>query len=979
MIQIHEKVRLTYPFKCKYSMIFYASYQPTYIKTSSSHAVYLLRSFPSTYVGPIVRGVRPSATDVNSLVEQTRRMDERLAKLRSQLATEKTKWDSATQSNSGSYWSSATTKVPLRSTVVSGSTSAKPQSSTVKGMTKSSVATSMALEARANSQGRGGSGPAQSSSGHEDLSLRGQSRTTLGLSSENARQALGTTSYNNSVSFSSSVGPIHPGRPTSSSKLLLPPPTDARLNVNLPSRSRDASTCTASLSTTLNNSQLPRSGSDLPASTGTSMGSSSLADGGPGSLLQGTYNEAEAHRGFAEARAMFLGQPLHHTSSTETDSRPPGVIVSPHISNTRPTTTSTSTETSTDFPEPGAPGSLLQGTFDEAANARDFAEARRSWLKDSGLAQSTSLSSSLPSTRSSTALGKQGPQGGNRLTALVTNAVREISQETRKRTSDNQSRHASDLEFADKVDEYDGEGEEGLPGALLNGVYDETANRKEFEQARLAFLRSIGLANDTSRTSDGSTQSNGEITAINKSVASNTSTQAEHGSIKPSHLITPSTIDHQDLETETDTTPGSLLYGNYDEEANQREFQAARLEFLESLGLGEQKSSDLKEGNHRTSTQTTDVDQGPNTRTGVSDGLALFPPAKVDNERNQVRTAAAYAAQKAGILPTATESSNVLALGREADRELGIGDIWDVLASRIDIDSLRKPQANTSGTSESESNKGNRRRSEYIGVDGRHGDSSDNAPESTNEIAVSSLLLARPTLAIDTSVISRIPSGRSHVQISTQPGNISNAGRPTVPTTACYNCYKLVLSKNAVEEGSKTFCSDSCSNIYKTSTESRRETMRQALERARALANKAGKTTESTTNEPLKHDNNMDSSTVPPIDASSQTKQESLSKNAPNQRVTSPSYPSAVDHHSALSPTPARVGGDSLPEKIATRATLSSAQYNRDDRLMIKDKSRDPSSLSLANQHQEQPASRPPTTKPSAEAFYVQEPDSDEG
>jgi hypothetical protein len=93
---------------------------------------------------------------------------------------------------------------------------------------------------------------------------------------------------------------------------------------------------------------------------------------GPGSLLQGAFDESESSNSFAEARMLWMKEEAGENGG-KMGGEAGGIG--------RETTLEIDAEQRA--VSPGGFGSLMDGTYDEAANADAFAEARQQWIDDS--------------------------------------------------------------------------------------------------------------------------------------------------------------------------------------------------------------------------------------------------------------------------------------------------------------------------------------------------------------------------------------------------------------------------------------------------------------------------------------------------------------------------------------------------------------------------------------------------------------------
>jgi len=169
----------------------------------------------------------------------------------------------------------------------------------------------------------------------------------------------------------------------------------------------------------------------------------------------------------------------------------------------------------------GAPGSLLQGSYDEKGSKKDFLEARREWLAEGSKeaasdpldrSGSSKVLVSRPSsaakcdgstnTADTTNFGTQklGTGPGGAVEAAARAALASLTSTEAAPTST-------------QVPESGGrfEGEEvnrSAPGCLLDGpAFDETESQRLFEEARSAFLQQSSVTSSSSTTATSLTSS----------------------------------------------------------------------------------------------------------------------------------------------------------------------------------------------------------------------------------------------------------------------------------------------------------------------------------------------------------------------------------------------------------------------------------------------------------------------------------------
>jgi len=417
-----------------------------------------------------------------------------------------------------------------------------------------------------------------------------------------------------------------------------------------------------------------------------------------------------------------------------------------------------------------APGSLLIGAFDEAANAREFAEARRAWLASSGLSQKTTADvgcDALTATSEATASDGIVPLPGSLLASAFdgnydeeANAadfaaariawLRETDPEAAKRAEEEEA--AKRARRSQALSAPKRPPKEGEPGYLLYGEYDEARNAREFLEARNEFL---GLS-----TPGTSTTASAAVAAAG---------------------------DDDDDEAE-DRPPGSLLEGPmFNEEESRASFAEARRQWLESIGQAVDDTAQEESVTQRAQPQRSS------------------------------HIASAYAAEKAGIIPlppldATTEDQKAMAQRSK--------DLWDSIASKLDLGSLL-PNVDSSAVGPDASTEGASGDVDKFGLSSARGGSVSEGP-----IEVKSLLLSRPLSA-------RHPA----------PAAVDKPTRTTASAAplgsvqkACYNCYKLVHVDQTLQdpELNKVFCSKECTQHFKTSIEAKRKETQAQLEQIKA-------------------------------------------------------------------------------------------------------------------------------------------------
>eukprot|EP00462_Mataza_sp_D1_P000629 CAMPEP_0175095994 /NCGR_PEP_ID=MMETSP0086_2-20121207/4478_1 /TAXON_ID=136419 /ORGANISM="Unknown Unknown, Strain D1" /LENGTH=414 /DNA_ID=CAMNT_0016369331 /DNA_START=70 /DNA_END=1314 /DNA_ORIENTATION=- len=274
-----------------------------------------------------------SEARMQALQAETKQMEDRLAMLRVAMAGEKSKWETVPRTKEGTFWKSARNtdgknfaKLALEKAnrPRNRKPGAQPQSKSAKAQTK----------------------PPRPSSDKQhpvDLSLGGSS---IGSSSKRTPIVYDTGP---GVSHSASVGTEEPAAAGS----LLNGTFDEKAGSNSFQEAREQF---------LKENRL----FDLPSTNTASHSASSTnetnqSSGAPGSLLDGTFDETQSSSSFQEARKQWLAEtkPSVQLSYSTTNSS------SSSASNTKQVTA----------------GSLLEGSYNEEENRRAFAEARKAFLQ----------------------------------------------------------------------------------------------------------------------------------------------------------------------------------------------------------------------------------------------------------------------------------------------------------------------------------------------------------------------------------------------------------------------------------------------------------------------------------------------------------------------------------------------------------------------------------------------------------------------
>jgi len=208
------------------------------------------------------------------------------------------------------------------------------------------------------------------------------------------------------------------------------------------------------------------------------------------------------------------------------------------------------------------------------------------------------------------------------------------------------------------------EDEDAVPGALLQGKFDEKESSNSFAQARLDWLRAVADSSSNS-TSEGSAQTSSASLTVE--------------------------------EPMPDSRPGALLEGSFDEKKSSDSFAQARLEWLRAASTDATRAqstsppvdlSTLSLDHIQTATQSSTASSGlpyvrPTSREGQPGFLLSghYDEAAAQDSFSEARNAWLASTGRA---PVSTQYQPPTFKPAEDESP----DHWDVFASRVDIPSL---------------------------------------------------------------------------------------------------------------------------------------------------------------------------------------------------------------------------------------------------------------------------------------------------